>query len=296
MSDEIPDEVLTLSEEYLDSLDADTSGDVEEVQAEVEYWDEQVEEFEEGTPMHEMAVEEHEEWREKLDSIEAQGERNEKLKSELLKRASTEFAPKGVWLRSPVIKALSHALTGKEREQLLVSEHRLSEELEEISKREMVSVAKDVHALARDALEGDERISELWDMLDTDTRLSIIQVLARFEEPLSSTEISDELGEGGTNSSGANIRKMRGSADIDPFYSTDDGYMLTLAGRYVWREYGEDNPPIEDGDAADEEAELEGEEADVDRDDVVDEVSASPEDGADDEGGDMDLSSFDVRE
>ena len=233
MSDEVPDDIVTLAEEYLNSIDEGITEDVEEVREELEYWEDQVDEFNEGTPMYEMAVEERDERCERLETVEAKGERCEEFRNELLTRASTEFVPRGEWLERAVVEALSQALTGQRWEQLLVDGFSLPGDADDISKRDMVPVAKTVHALALDAIGSDDRIVGLWNKLDTDTQLSIMRILAGHEGSLSSGEISDKLGENGTDSPGANIRYLRGEVDIDPYYSTSDGYTLSLAGRYV---------------------------------------------------------------
>jgi hypothetical protein len=83
MDEELPTDIVELAGEYLDSLDggAGAEGDAEEVGENLEYWEHQVEEFEKGTAMHEMAVGERDEWQEKLEAIDAQGERREELRT-----------------------------------------------------------------------------------------------------------------------------------------------------------------------------------------------------------------------
>ena len=295
MSEDIPENVVALAEDYLGCLEKEVDIENEqEVEEGVEYWKEQVDEFEEGTAMYEMAVEELGEWHNKQETIETKGETQETLKNELLSRASTEFAPQKEWLDETTIEALTHILAGQRREELLVGKFKLPAETDKISKRDMVDVAKTVHALASDAIENDERIREVWDKLGTDTRLSILRVLAVHEQPISSAEISDALGEDGTDNPGAVIRRVRGEVDIDPFYSTDDGYTFSLVGRYLWLNYGKGEHEFEgeseDGKTISEEAgqksvsEIEEEELITDRD------------GDDKSDGDMDLSSFEVRE
>ena len=299
MSDEVPDDIVTLAEEYLSSIDEGTAEDVEEVREELEYWEDQVDEFKEGTPMYEMAVEERDERCERLETVEAKGERSEEFREELLTRASTEFVPRGEWLEHAVVEALSQALTGQRRERLLVGEFSLPGDADDISKRDMVPVAKTVHALALDAVGGDDRITRLWNKLDTDTQLSIMRILAGHEGSLSSGEISDKLGENGTDSPGANIRYLRGEVDIVPYYSMSDGYTLSLAGKYMWMEYGR-NPSEPDADdtgngqaALDDDAE----QAASDRDEASDGTSSSEDDRVEkDSSDDMDLSSFEIQE
>jgi hypothetical protein len=288
MSDNGQKELTDLAEEYLESLDSNPGETLEELCEELKYWKDQVGEFEEGTPMHDMAVEERNKAQEQLDAIEAKGERCDELRNELLTRVSKDFAPQGEWLESTVIEALSHTLTGHRRGRLLVGEHTLPDDADELSRRKMVPVAKTVHALAEDAIENDERIAELWDKLDTDTQCSILGVLARYEEPISSGKISDELGEDRTDSPGANIRYLRGEVEIDPYRSTDKGYALTLAGRYVWKEYGPDTRESADNgdgqEAGTEEVAADGEE----------ETTAAEESA--ESVGDVDLSSFEIQD
>lgn len=290
MSEETSIGIVDLAEEYLNSLDGgdEPEGDAEEVHEEVRYWEEQVSEFEEGTSMHEMALVERDKWREKLEAIEARGERREELKSELLTRASTEFAPQGDWLETSVIKALSHAFYGQKHERLFIGEYCLPEDQGEMSKRDMVTSAKTVHTLARDSVGEEDEVAEVWDALDTDTRQSIARVLARHQDPLSSSRISDELGEDGPNDPAANIRMMRGNLDIEPFHGSERGYTLTLAGRYVMEQFG---PDLDES-----EGEADSEVIDTESVTGIEEPSDDRSDKREEAGKEVDLSSFDVQE
>lgn len=320
MSEELPTDIVELAEEYLESLDGgdDVEGNLEEVRGNLEYWEQQVEEFEEGTAMHEMAVGERDEFREKLEAIDARGERRERLRSELLTRASTEFAPQGGWLETVVIRALSHAFHGQQFERLFLDEFCLPDDQDGMSKRDMVTVAKTVHTLARDAYGDEDQIAEVWDALNTKARLPIAQVLARHSDPMSSGSISDELGEEGPNDPGSNIRELRGRLDIEPFYGSNRGYTLTLPGRYVLRAYGPDmaksldtvaidgraGPDEGEAEAQAEAAEDSAEEGEAGRDEVEDEpdpvqsegASADDDNGQEESKGEVDLSSFEIRE
>lgn len=128
------------------------------------------------------------------------------------------------------------------QEQLLVGNYSLPRDIDDLSKRNMVDAAKTIHAVAGDAVEEDDRVSGLWDALDTDTRRSITGILAGHNGTLSADEISEELGEDGTDRPGSNIRKVRHAVDIQPYHSSSDGYTLSLAGRYVWTRYGPATP------------------------------------------------------
>lgn len=304
MSDEPPTDIVDLAEEYLDSLDGDeeTEGEAEEVRKNLEYWEEQVNEFEEGTAMHEMAVGERDECREKLEAINARGERREELRSELLKRASREFAPQGEWVKPAVVEGLSHAVLGQRQAQLLVGNYRLPRDIDDLSKRDMVDAAKTVQAVAGDAVGDDDRISGLWEALDTDTRRSITGVLAGHNGTLSADEISEELGEDGTNRPGSNIRKVRHAVDIQPYHSSSDGYTLSLAGRYAWTRYGPATPEPAMDDQEDVGVEAEGDNVESEEQFSVDEEIAETEADQSDtqQSGDtekeVNLSNFEIRE
>lgn len=295
MGEEPLTDIVDLAEEYLDSLDdgEGAEGDADEVHEELEYWEQQVEEFDEGTAMYEMAVGERNEWREKLEAIDARGERREELRTELLTRASTEFAPQGDWLETTVIKALSHAFHGQQHEQLFVGAFCLPDDQNDMTKRDMVTVAKTVHMLAKDVLGEQDQVAEIWGALDTSARLPIAQVLAKHMEPLSSGAISDEIGEGGPPDPGSNIRELRGKLDIEPFYGSNRGYTLTLAGRHVLEKYGPEIPRVEvemDTTASPEESEAE----------VSSDTEEAPQgdtnDVQEEKKKEVDLSTFDVQE
>lgn len=298
MSDGLSDDIVTVAEEYLDSLEGggDSEVDPDEAREELEYWEEQVGEFEEGTVMNEMVVGERNEWREKLEAVDALDERREELRVELLTRASTEFAPQGEWLEPAVVEALSYALVGRRQEQLLVDRYRLPTDAEEFSKREMVGVAKTIQALAGDAVGADDGIADLWEALDTETQRSVAGVLVKYQVPLSSGEISDEVGEDGTDSPGSNIRYLRGQVDIQPYYSTNDGYTLSLAGRYVWMEYGPETPEAEPTpeDGGENQAQGIPEDGKTEADRDADEAARTC--GEQEETVKVDLSSFEIRE
>jgi len=299
MSDETTTSVLELANDYLESLDTNSTGeDIEEVKEELEYWEEQVREFEEGTTMYEMAVEERDEWSEELESIEQKRKQREELSGELLSQAGAEFASKGDWTKEQVIKALSHVLTGRTDTELLIQGFSLPEDIDNMSKRDMVEVAKTVHSLSEDALGENGCIDELWDSLQTDTQQSIIQVLADHDELLSSNEISGEIGEEGTDAPGANIRYLRGKVDVDPYYSASGGYTLSLAGTYVWSKYGEEvnNDEIDDTDSNQSPVENEVQDGEPTITDFVDdEYPAKQEGQTEDRTSGVDLSNFEVR-
>jgi hypothetical protein len=290
VSDGVPEDIEELAREYLESLGTDNeAADPEEAREELEYWQEQVDEFAEGSPMHEMAVEERDDAREALDVLDSQDERREALREAFLQRAAMEFAPKGGWLTLDVLKALSHALTGTRREELLVGEFRLPVDGPELSKREMVTVAKTVQAVASDATGDDERIAAVWDTLDTDTRISIARALVNEDGPLPSGRISDKLGEDGTDNPGANIRYLKKQTEIMPFFSSDDGYALSLVGRYLLSEYA---PDVDEAGNDEDEDEASGVEESGDEP-LADEVQTDDEQ---DKTADLDLSSFQVRD
>jgi len=297
MNDGLPEDVVTLAKEYLDSLrDEDgINDDLEEAEEEIEYWEEQIEEFEEGTPMHEMAVEERDGWREKIEAIDTREKRREEFSEELLTRASTEFAPQDDWLNEVVIEALSHALIGRRQERILVEGFKIPEDRDELSKRDMVEVAKTVQALAKDAVGEDDRMTKLWEQIDTETQRTITRVLDRHQKALPASRISDEIGEDGTDNPGSNIRYLRGEVDIQPYYSTNDGYALSLAGRYVWREYGPGETKPEDTAVTDEQDGT-GENENDGVPQTGDEGVKSGNDASGEAGNEVDLSSFDVQE
>jgi hypothetical protein len=290
MTEETPDDITKLAQEYLNSLEGDEDG-LEGLQEELEYWKQQVDEFEDGTPMHEMAVEERDERRERIGTVRDQGEQLNTLQDELLERASSEFAPRDEWMELQVVRALSHALTGRKLDRIIIGGRSLPDDATEMTKREMVNIAKMIHTLAGDAAGDTDEMTEFWSDL-TDTHRSIISALSSHRDTLSSGEISDEIGDEGTDSPGANIRYLRNQSDLDPYHSTDDGYTLSLLGRYVWLEYGlpeqestEDSESSQDDQTATEATTAE------------DSTSKESEPKKHEDGNkDVDLSSFEIKE
>lgn len=237
MSEEVPDALVELAEAYLSSLDSDDADD-EEIEEGLEYWQGQVKEFEEGTPMYEMAVEERERFEERYEEISTIGEWRKRLRTELLTRSSTEFAPKGDWLHDSVVSALTHALTGREQNSILLGDHSLPDDGEELSKREMVTVAKNVHAAANDAVGSNDFLDEVWEMMSTTERYPISRVLARECSLMRSGDITSELDDEATDNPGANLRYVLNSSEFYPYYRESGAWTLSLVGEYLWQTRG----------------------------------------------------------
>jgi hypothetical protein len=166
----------------------------------------------------------------------------------------------------------------------------------------MVDAAQTIQAVATDAVGNDNRVSDLWDALDTDTRRSITGILASHNGALSADEISEELGEDGTDRPGSNIRKVRHAVDIQPYHSSSGGYTLSLAGRYVWTRYGSATPEPAMDDREDVSDEAEGGRVESEEQSSVDEEIGETETDQPDtqQSGDtekeVNLSNFDIRE
>ncbi|MDH5020352.1 hypothetical protein [Halobacterium rubrum] len=250
MSEEFPEDVVELAEEYLDACNGDAASRTDEVQEELEYWQEQADEFEEGTPMHEMAVEERDEFQERLEKISEQGERRSELRTELLTRTSKEFAPQGDWIDETVISALTHALLSERRDRILIGDHAIPEDTDSLSKKDMVTIAKNVHVVAEHAVDSNETIDEVWEKMSTDKVLPITRTIARSDSPLSAGGISEKLGEDGPDDPGANLRYVITSSEYHPYYREDGEWTFSLLGEYTSREFGletvEAEPETED--------------------------------------------------
>lgn len=249
MTDDLPEGIVELAKAYLESHDSDdTIDDESEIEENLEYWREQVEEFEEGTPMYEMAVEERDSYQEKYDEISEQDERRSELRDELLTRASSEFAPQGDWMNETVISALTHAIVGQQRDRILIGDYSLPNDADELSKREMVTVAKNVHAVAEEIVVSNGSLDEVWEMMSTDKRSPITKVLAEEKELVSSGDISAQLGDGGTDNPGANLRYVLNSAEYYPYYREDGDWRLSLLGEVAWQTRGLDD--VEDDESS----------------------------------------------
>jgi hypothetical protein len=247
MTDDIPEGIVELSKAYLESHDSDdTTDDESEIEENLEYWQEQVEEFDEGTPMYEMAVEERDNYQENHNKISEQDERRSELRDELLTRASSEFAPQEGWMNETVISALTHAIIGEQRDRILIGDHCLPGDAAELSKREMVTVAKNVHAVAEDIVASNGSLDEVWEMMSTDKRYPITRILAEEKELVSSGDISAQLDDDGTDNPGANLRYVLNSAEYYPYYREDGDWRLSLLGEFAWQTRGPDDVEDED--------------------------------------------------
>lgn len=254
MTDEPPEGIVELANAYLEVHGSDDTADDEtEIEENMEYWQEQVEEFEEGTPMYEIAVEERDKYREKYNEISEQGDRRTRIRNELLTRASSEFAPQGDWMNEAVISALTHAITGQQQDRILIGDYSLPGDADELSKREMVTVAKNVHAVAEDIIESNGSLDEVWDMMSTDKRYPITKILAQEGSLVGSDDISDQLDDDETDNPGANLRYVLNSAEYYPYYREDGDWRLSLLGEFAWQMHGPDD--IEEDDSSDKEEE-----------------------------------------
>ena len=242
MTNDLPEGIVELAKAYLESHDSDdTPDDESDIEENLEYWQEQVEEFEEGTPMYEMAVEERDNYQQRYNEISEQDKRRSELRDELLTRASSEFAPQGDWMNETVISALTHAIVGQQRDRILIGDHCLPGDADELSKREMVTVAKNVHAVAKDIVASNGSLDEVWEMMSTDKRYPITRVLAEEKELVSSGNISAQLDDDGTDNPGANLRYVLNSAEYYPYYREDGDWRLSLLGEFAWQTRGPDD-------------------------------------------------------
>lgn len=249
MSD-VPDELVDLAEAYLESLEADDS-DAEEIEDELEYWNAQVGEFEEGTSMYKMAVEERDQLSARLEEIAESGDERARLRTQLLKRASTEFAPLDEWLDETVISALTHAVIGRQENTINIEDYSLPNDGGDLSKREMVLVAKNVQATCKAALGSEETLDVAWNAMTTPERYPITEVLARADSPIKSDEIAAELDEDATDNPGANLRYVVNSAEYQPYYRESGAWTLSLVGEYLWKVRGPDTTEQDEGDRDD---------------------------------------------
>jgi hypothetical protein len=238
MSDEPSEDIRSLAEEYLDTLSSDVSANVNEVEKELDYWQEQVDEFEGGTPMYEMAVEEREKHQERLNDVTKRGERQSELRAELLDRASTEFAPQGDWIDETVISAVTHSLIGEQRSRIFIGDHDIPKHTDELSKREIVTIAKNVHAVAEHTVDSNEAIDQVWDKMSTEKVFPITRTIARSDSPLSASEISEKVGDDGPDDPGSNLRYVITSSEYHPFYREDGEWSFSLLGEYAWKVFG----------------------------------------------------------
>ncbi|GAA0676215.1 hypothetical protein ACFQDG_01905 [Natronoarchaeum mannanilyticum] len=238
MTDEVPGDLIELSETYLDLFGGSDVDEVE-VEEDLEYWQEQVNEFEEGTPMYEMAVGERDKLKERFEELSTQEERHEQFRTELLTRSSTEFAPQNDWLHESVISALSLALTGKKSEKILIGDHSLPDDADTLSKKEMVAIAKNIHAVSKHAIDSSDIIEELWEKMSTNERAPITEILAQEGSLISSGDISDQLDKDATDNPGANLRYVLNSSEYYPYYREAGAWTLSLVGEYVWQKYGD---------------------------------------------------------
>jgi hypothetical protein len=242
MTDDLPEGIVELAKAYIESHDGDDTTDDEiEIEENLEYWQEQVEEFEEGTPMYEMAVEERDNYQERYNKTSEQDERRSELREELLTRASSEFAPQCDWMNETVISALTHAIIGQQRDRFLTGDYSLPGDADELSKREMVTVAKNIHAVAEDTVASNGSLDEVWEMMSTDKRYPITKILAEEKELVSSGDISAQLDDDETDNPGANLRYVLNSAEYYPYYREDGDWRLSLLGEFAWRTRGPDN-------------------------------------------------------
>jgi hypothetical protein len=238
MSNELPEDVVELSEEYLDTCNGDVGSRTDEIQEELEYWQDQVDELEEGTPIHEIAVGERDEFQEQLEEISGREERRSELRAELLNRASKEFVPQGDWIEEPVISALRHALLGTRRNSILIGDYAIPEDADDLSKKDIVTIAKNVHAVAEHSVNSNETIEEVWEKMNTDKVFPISRTIARSDKPLSAGDIGEKLGEDGPDDPGANLRYVITSSEYHPYYREQGDWTFSLLGEYAWREFG----------------------------------------------------------
>lgn len=238
MSEEVPENPLELTEEYLNLQNGENDTDVDEVEKKRDYWEDQIDVFKQNTPMHEMAVEERDKFQTKLDDVSNQREQRSRLRSELLSLVSTGFAPQGDWMNKTVVSAVTHALVGKRYGQILIGDYAIPKDTDDLSKRNIVTIAKTVQTVAAHAAGSNEAIRDVWDKMSTDTVLPITRTIARSESPLTAGEISKKVNDEGPDSPGANLRYYINSSEYHPYYRENGKWSFSLLGEYAWKEFG----------------------------------------------------------
>lgn len=242
----VPDGIVELAEEYMSSF-ADSEGsesldenDVEELREEIEYWGNELESLDEGDELYSIAVEEKDSLEDRVSKYEAERERREQVRSTFLDRAGAGFVAKGEWLQPPVIKALTHAIIGETRDEILLDEYRLPDD--ELDNKSMFALSQNVRAVVTHS-HGDERMAELWESIEGTRQYPIVEVLANTPDAIGPSEIAERMQDDDKDRRhiGDALSKMR-SRRYHPYFRSDTGHTLSLLGEYVWKEFGTGDP------------------------------------------------------
>lgn len=259
VEDATPEDIISLAEEYLELVarreeDSEGEADPEELnrfREEIEDWEREIEGLNEDDELYEIAVEEMESIEGKLAEREREDTRRDNVRQHFLERASSEFVARGDWLHPSVIRAITHAVIGEEREEILLDDYRLPDE--ELENRVVFDLSKNVRSLVSERL-GSDRMAQLWESLEGTRQHQILEVLAQSTAPLGPSQIAERLDEEDIDRRhiSATLSNAR-DQQCHPFHRTDGDYRLSLIGEFLWREFGsDDGADRENGDSDDE--------------------------------------------
>lgn len=242
--DDLSEDIVPLAEEYLELVarqendpeaDADQK-ELDQLREEIEEWGREIDGLNEGDELHEIAVEEKESLEARLAEREREDTRRERVGQRFLDRISSEFVARDDWLHPSVIRAITHAIIGEEREEILLDESRLPDD--ELDNRAIFDLSQNVRALVISG-EEDTKLADLWEDIEGTRQHQILEVLARSPEPLGPTDIAERIDDAEVNGKqiSARLSDARESKYI-PFYRADGDYQLSLVGEFLWREFG----------------------------------------------------------
>lgn len=254
--EQIPDDIVSLAEEYLrvvarqeNNPTADTeTKDLDELREEIEYWEQELEQLEGGDDLYKIAVEEKESLEDRIAEREQKGNYRECVQQRFIERAGSEFVARDEWHQDSVVRAVTHASIGEEREVILLDDYRIPEA--DPDSRATFVLSQNVRALVSHRT-GDERMAKLWEKIEDTRQNQITEVLAHSSEPLGPSGIAERLNDEGTDRRhiSATLSDVR-DKKYHPFHRSDGNYELSLVGEFLWREFGSnEETDDEDSDA-----------------------------------------------
>jgi len=185
------------------------------------------------------------------------------------------------WLDSKTIQALTHTLYGQEEETLVIADQELSspEDAHELDRIQKIQIKREIVHLARDQLEGDERVKKRWTEFKNSRAHPAFQVIAR-EPGVGPSGIADAYDDKSSSTVRNWTSDLSNQEELKMVYTPKQGnYHLSTVGKY----YAEHYADLEKVDETDESVES----------DDSDQATESTEQKGDDDSEQTDLGNLD---
>jgi vacuolar-type H+-ATPase subunit I/STV1 len=241
------DKIQDLAEEYLDASGESLEDEISDLKESIENLQDEKEDYQElgnDNKLLREVKDEIEEKQEKLEELKQEEEDTENLEERFLQSIWNEFDVREI--DEDTIKAVNLALTGKEKPYLLVDGNKIEPNtVSELEKAEARQCTFEVMRLAKDKLEGDEKVEETWDAISNSEKYEPFVHVANSNKPIDPSKVAEELGEKRETVRGR-MKNPRYQQPLNPYHTESGNYILSIVGEYFWSEYASEDVDTEE--------------------------------------------------